>query len=120
MTDEEATAMLAELKKHFHEPVMPISRYCDGLRTWQRALDERAERTKDKSHRGMADDVAFIFMQIGKSALLDRLLYGGEKLRTEMCPKHQGHWSGLPGLHNDCEHGCELTGWLPVPTGGTE
>ena len=61
-------------------------------------------------YRQVVDNVNFVFLQITKSALLDRLLYCGESLRTEMCPTHKGRWSGLFG---ECEHGCQLTGWLP-------
>lgn len=48
-----------------------------------------------------------------KSNLLARLIYGGEKIRTRMCPKHKGVWSGMPS--SNCEHGCQHTGWLPEP-----
>jgi hypothetical protein len=49
---------------------------------------------------------------ITKSSLLNRLVYCGETLRTEKCPKHKGRWSGIPSPGNECE--CGLTGWLPV------
>ncbi len=46
LTDEQANEMLAKLSRHFREPVMPISRYCKGLRTWHEALEDRAYRKK--------------------------------------------------------------------------
>lgn len=56
---------------------------------------------------------------VGKSSMLDRLLYGREKLRTVKCPKHDGRWTGIPmppdwPNSNHCKHGCQLTGWLPA------
>lgn len=57
----------------------------------------------------------FISRSISKSCLLDRLLYGGEKLRTEMCPVHKGHWYGCSPSNEitcGCDHGICITGWL--------
>lgn len=59
-----------------------------------------------------------VTLAIGKSCLLDRLIYGGEKLRTRPCPKHKGTWSGISFSKDE---GCECsrgscactTGWLP-------
>jgi hypothetical protein len=51
-----------------------------------------------------------VMFAVGKSSMLDRLLYGGETLRTAKCPTHKGHWSGL-GIER-CPHGCGHTGWL--------
>lgn len=150
MTDEEAEVLLKQLKEHYHQPVMPISKYCKALTTWTTCLQDRVDREKEKafpgisgplshpdtvkayeaynearkskdvkyndlwSAMGAASDVDFTFLQIRKSALLDRLLYVGEALRTEMCPKHKGTWSGVAWSENEgCEHGCGLTGWLP-------
>lgn len=45
--------MLAQLSEHFREPVMPISRYCQGLRTWQSALHERAHRIREELFPGL-------------------------------------------------------------------
>lgn len=69
-----------------------------------------------RAAESMSDAVDFAFMSITKSALLDRLLYRGESLRSRMCPKHKGKWSGIEwGPENACPHGCQLTGWLPEP-----
>lgn len=148
--EEQAQAMLKELRAFYKQPVMPISKYCDALRTWQRCMYDRAidlraelfpgihgddgplrEKAWNDSNLAMknrieesnyavqdlhrfetvAESINFVAIQISKSALLDRLLYVGEPLRTKKCPTHKGTWSGLFG---DCEHGCELTGWLPT------
>jgi hypothetical protein len=52
---------------------------------------------------------------VGKSCLLARLIYAGERLRTRPCPIHRGNWSGwrfeeCPGR---CNFGPNLTGWMP-------
>lgn len=52
-------------------------------------------------------------LSIRKSNLLYRLIYCGEKLRTQKCPQHKGRWSGIEFGDNVCPHGCELTGWIP-------
>lgn len=61
------------------------------------------------------ETLSSVELSIRKSALLARLIYGGEKLRTQKCPQHKGHWSGLEHPDNQCPHGCGLTGWLPEP-----
>lgn len=69
-----------------------------------------------RSGEDMDDAVARTFQQITKSSLLNRLLYCGEKLRTQMCPEHKGMWSGLEwGPSNACPHRCQLTGWIQEP-----
>lgn len=157
LSDEEAEALLKVLSRHYGQPVMPVSRYCEALQTWGHAIGHRARRRTDAlfpglesadktlrqaattaygqalqgkppsevaSHRDflawkrgveLSESVRDVFLQIRKSNLLARLLYGGEKLRTEMCPEHKGVWSGLEGLRNRCPHGCQLTGWIPEP-----
>jgi len=52
---------------------------------------------------------------VTKSCLLDRLIYGKEKLRTVPCPVHQGKWSGCSFDHPPCEYcyyGSNVTGWV--------
>lgn len=114
MTDDEAKAMLASLSEHFKEPVMPVSRYCASLQLWQGALRDRAERTEDKVDKEFSAAVDRVFLNLQKSNLLWRLIYRGQPLRTEMCPLHQGQWSGC--AWDPCPHGCSdgnnVTGWL--------
>jgi hypothetical protein len=80
--------------------------FCSAYDVWLSALVAAGKHS-------MADDLRTARLYIVKSNLLDRLVYGGEPLRTRMCPKHKGKWSGLPSPGNDCE--CDLTGWLPEP-----
>lgn len=56
-----------------------------------------------------------IELAIMKSCLLDRLIYGGEKLRTQKCPKHLGKWSGCSFASCECSHDSCLTGWIKNP-----
>lgn len=166
-TDEQANELLAALSSFYGVPVMPISRYCEALRTWQRSLDERVNRIRAELYPGIdgdskdpatveaydqfkkeqkpedffataraenrqitereyqrmdlaqymsiSDSVGDVFLQIGKSNLLARLLYVGEKLRTQMCPEHKGKWSGVEFSDTRCPHGCQLTGWIQEP-----
>lgn len=167
LTDEQATQMLAKLREHFNQPVMPIDRYCDALRTWSKCMGERATTLRNSLFPGMTlhwdtpehkaaqeeyrrlsdipnrlstimkdggnptrwdydfeellgyerecEKIARVELLIRKSSLLDRLLYSGEKLRTEICPIHKGHWSGLEFGDNCCPHKCHLTGWIVQP-----
>lgn len=77
---------------------------CNHLETWERVLVENGHRE--------AEAVRRVFLLIRKSSLLGRLIYGGESLRTEKCPTHEGVWRGIPGpAPLDCA--CDMTGWLP-------
>lgn len=147
LSDDEVKDMLGRLARHFGEPVMPIGQYCAALRLWHSALTQKVERLQAAKDRGektiaasavwgrdvettlrdardFADKVSFVFLQISKSNLLARLLYSGESLRSELCPVHQGFWSGCT-WHDKDEDNCacqrmqdgsidsNVTGWLP-------
>jgi hypothetical protein len=117
LTDTEAEAMLRRLSRHYRQPVMPIRRYCNALRTWM-AVRRKKQRDFEKAH---PDDTSYpnqwvnhlrtVDVMISKSNLLYRLLYLGEELRTEMCPEHKGKQHMGVLLNNSCE--CNGTGWLP-------
>lgn len=164
LTAADAERLRARLTKFYREPVQPVSVYCKALRTWQRALGDRAYNLKIELFPGLdgksgapeaeaafakyqveskasyaenlkssgdisrssklsdlvhyreeSESVDHVALQISKSALLARLIYGGEKLRSRKCLIHEGRWSGLPFMDNQCMHGCDLTGWLPEP-----
>jgi hypothetical protein len=54
--DDDAEAQLKRLARHFGEPVMPIRRYCDGLRAWHMALQDRARRKREELYPGIDGD----------------------------------------------------------------
>lgn len=111
--DEHAEKMLAELAAYFGEPVMPITRYCQALRTWHVAIDAGAARG-DKQLQHIAEAASVVRLAVAKSNLLARLLYDGEKWREKPCPVHLGRWSGCTWGDNECEHcmsGANVTGW---------
>ena len=101
--------VLDTLREHFGEPCVPVSKYCKALETW---VGIRAEHDV-----GFAKMWRFLYIDIVKSCLLDRLIYCGEELRKEKCLQHKGFWSGLAGLKKEnceCASSCGcLTGWLP-------
>lgn len=105
-------------KKLFPEKTVGTA-FADAVSWHHRFLNRRNEAVDydDKlAHLSYAVleamEVQAVFLRIGKSNLLWRLLYGNESLRTEPCPVHEGKWFTIPGL-DECPHGCEGTGWLP-------
>lgn len=116
LTDEEVQTMLAQLKEHFRQPVMPVSAYCDAFRKWRDAVSAASKREpNNQTYLGMLHRIYEAQLDILKSNLLYRLLYLGEDLRTEMCPIHKGQWSGCVGPDDDCPHcmaGGNVTGWV--------
>lgn len=117
MTDEEVTEMLSKLRAHFNEPVLPMSRFCDAIRTWASCIESANEDgTKKYAHgSGYVTVLPHVLCDIQKSNLLARLLYLNEPLRTQKCPVHKGHWDGQASLLNGCTYGCNGTGWLRTP-----
>lgn len=142
LTDEQATEMLATLSKHYKEPVRPVSEYCNAFREWHKACKQRLDEpfTGDWERNNWEEIVKAldrVYIPIVKSNYLWRLIYGDQQVRTEKCPKHKGRWSGYAlGIpmtddevraagkevtpyiryhHNvcECQHGYDITGWLP-------
>jgi hypothetical protein len=152
MSAEEAERMLVRLRGHFNQTVMPVERYCNALRTWQKVIQEKVEdlttelfpgirgpkdsletRAAQEEYKaevegkalfrregveeiwhfqGVSQDLAKVSFLVAKSSFLARAIYGGEKFRTRKCPLHRGSWSGVPFSAADCEHNCDLTGWI--------
>lgn len=90
---------------------------CEAMRTWAEAYKTPLP-TDDPYKRKEREDFAAawdkVHMAIYKSNLLYRLLYAGEKLRTEPCPIHKGRWSGCvpyPPEGCNCHSYGNLTGW---------
>jgi hypothetical protein len=98
-----------------------IDKFCVAMDTWARACQTELSTDLDHTHRWRKEFAyhwQFIRLAIAKSCLLDRLIYGGEQLRKEICPTHQGRWSGcnISGENPcECQHDTCITGWLPNP-----
>lgn len=103
--------MRAQLETHYGTRVAPVNEYCQIFQEFFEDADGYIGERYPKVKEAMRELRWFV---IGKSSYLDRRLYGGEKRRTVKCPKHDGHWSGLPfpgAADADCP--CHLTGWIP-------
>jgi hypothetical protein len=127
--EERLQEMLDDLRQHYGEPVRPVSEYCQAFYDWQKVWGEKIKRiddgkepdqwTEDPRHaRKILEALNFIMLPIIKSNYLWRRLYGDGLHRTEMCPEHKGRWSGYShdrACDYGCNHGYDLTGWLPEP-----
>ncbi len=119
LTDQEAKEMMEKLKLHFGEPVMPVSNYCDALRTWARCIVEANKRGPEYPNQAIQGSAYhgvlwMIIQDAEKSGLLARLIYGGEKKRERVCPEHGGHMNTFIWVGGaECAHGCQGSGWLP-------
>jgi hypothetical protein len=118
---EELKEMLEELREHYGERVAPISEYCEAFETWVGVLEQNYRDALKAGGKKAAEAVhgaeivphfSQIRLLINKSYFLARLVYGGEKLRTEKCPIHKGEWSGQAMLMGDCPHQCDGSGFL--------
>jgi hypothetical protein len=118
---EELKEMLQELSDHYGEPVRPVSEYCKAFETWMSVLEENYREAFKAGGKQAAERVhgaeviphfSRIRLLINKSNFLARLVYGGEKLRTEKCPVHKGEWNGHAMLMGDCPHQCDGSGFL--------
>lgn len=119
-TEDEIDRFLEEYKAG--TPVMPVTFFCGFLQKWKDlyAVPHEEERHEGEMKRrdefiGTVNDV---FLQIRKSNLLWRMIYGGEQARTEPCPVHKGRWSGCnvpeeTPCKGACMSGNNVTGWLP-------
>lgn len=89
LTEAEAQAMLTRLTEHYGEPVLPISRYCAGLRAWQTALTDKMTRIKTQ----LFPDLALDFRDEANNERLDaarkeyhRLMLGSPSVVTSWDP----------------------------------
>lgn len=116
LTPEQVAEYEAALTRHYGEPVRPVSVYCDAFRAWAKALHARETNDAPDARDANLDRVGRLVndpglsLAIAKSSMLGRLIYGGETLRTVLCPEHKGVWCGI-GV---CRYGCDHTGWLPA------
>lgn len=93
---EVIAAGCAALRARF-SGVVPVRKLCEAF---GELLDERSAMR--------------LALDIEKSCLLDRLIYGGEELREEPCPLHHGRWSGCTPdpCPAGCSYGDNVTGWI--------
>lgn len=97
---QEIKDALALLEKHFGQPVLPVSEYCEAFETWI-----------ELAMPGLKQYLINIY----KSNLLYRLIYCGEEASDIPCPIHQGHWSGCDfdkPCPEGCSYGFNITGWI--------
>lgn len=114
LTPERAEELLAELSAYYGERVTTASMHCAALREWVRVMGESGYAPH------VAEAFNSVYLNLMKSNLAHRLVYLGEPVRTEPCPKHKGHWSGCRFFDDDpceCMSGSNVTGWLPPPGG---
>ncbi len=91
-------------------PLMTVEHYCRQFAIWSNAC--RDESDGSPWAKSIAEAFETIHLAVYKSNLLFRLIYGGEKLRTEKCPIHQGRWSGcVPDPCPICAFDSDVTGW---------
>jgi hypothetical protein len=108
-------------KKLRKQGYIRIDKFCEAMDLWAQVCQQ--ELPSDEEHhlrfrKEFRDHWRFIRIAIAKSCLLDRLIYGGETLRENMCPIHKGHWSGcdITGENVcECAHDTCITGWLQNP-----
>lgn len=112
----EVTEARAVLERQYRQPVYPVSQVCQAVRHWadkiialnQQPPDETSPNRQGAKYWDVLDK---IWIDIQKSNLLGRVLYGREPVRTRPCPVHKGHWTGRGPQYDAC--GCEGCGWLP-------
>lgn len=56
LSAEEAERLLVRLQGYFKQPVQPVGRYCQSLRTWQEKMHERASLERARLYPGIDGD----------------------------------------------------------------
>lgn len=121
LTPDQVTEYTDALTRHYGETVRPVSAVCAALSEYVDALIQNESDGPYSPQIGamIREHGQTILTYATKSALLARLIYAGEHLRTRKCPEHDGHWSGLASAPLSC--GCgdspdgrwgNITGWL--------
>lgn len=108
---KQAEQMLEQLRAYYREPVMPLSRFCSGLRKWGEAMLKGGP--KGAAYKDLGSMVLQVVGSASKSNLLFRIFFLGEDPRERPCPVHQGRWSGCFQSDCGCMSGSNVTGWLP-------
>lgn len=121
LTREQVDAYTDALTRHYGETVRPVSDVCRAIGDYVHALVQNKSDGPYGPGVGAAirEHGPMIMTFAAKSALLWRLIYAGEHLRTRKCPEHDGCWSGCASAELKC--GCgdsadgkwgNITGWL--------
>lgn len=92
MTEQEAVELRKKLEEHYGCRVVPAKEYCTQFYTF---LDIAEDRIKEYLNEESIRNLRYYV--VGKSCLLDRMIYGGEKPSTVPCPVHNGKWAGIHG-----------------------
>ena len=116
-TEAEAQELIKRLEQYYGAPVLPLPNFCRAMSIWMDCIlknntdSSLLRATPNHGHRyfGFLEEV---YVDIRKSNLLARLLYGEEPVRSRMCPIHKGHWDGDAMFFKKCPHLCDGTGWL--------
>jgi hypothetical protein len=114
--------MTEALTLHHKVRVAPITDYCQAFFDWHKAIadalqdPEVSDMHKD-SLRPIKEALDALYIPVMKSNYLARRIYGGEEHRTEKCPVHNGHWSGMywpgtPDADCPCADTGTTTGWI--------
>jgi hypothetical protein len=110
---EEAHEVMHKLTEYLGERVCTASEHCRALMDWVETIQASGYDPR------VGEAWSMIYLPLMKSNLAARLVYGGEKVRTEPCPKHKGRWSGCQWGSGACTEGCmsgsNVTGWLAEP-----
>ena len=72
MTDECAQKMLADLKEHFGQPVLPLHDFCAAISTWMRCIEQGNADNPGGRQQGSEywKELGRIEMDISKSGLV--------------------------------------------------
>lgn len=69
--------------------------YCAALEKWAELYLDSENELRPDMMSGLRAAFNTIRLAVSKSCLLDRLIYGGEKVSQTPCPVHKGRWSGI-------------------------
>ena len=114
---EEAREQLRRLEQFYGGPVLPLENFCNVMSIWMDCIvknntDPMLKEGGAGHGREYFERLKAMHIDIRKSNLLGRLLYGKEALRTRVCPVHKGHYSGEAMFFEKCPYLCDGTGWL--------
>ena len=112
-----------ELEKLFPEGVPEnlrdyVDEKSDRIRLWYSVWNDKSDLERWEKCLNALND---LYLFIVKSDYLRRRIYAKERHRTEKCPVHKGHWSGLRWPTDPPVEGClcqepdgNVSGWIPL------